>query len=142
MLKQFLFGFAFAAMALVAVPSSHAANSGAAAQTTDIHGIKVTVTPPDFAKPAQNWEFAVALETHTRDLGDELVKVSTLVADGKRYTPIEWKGAAPGGHHRKGSLHFKAVSPQPSAVELQIHLSGEAVPRSFRWILKGTGNGK
>ncbi len=50
-----------------------------------------------------------------------LAKVSTLVVEGKRYTPTEWRGAAPGGHHRKGSLHFKAISPQPSSVELQIH---------------------
>lgn len=142
MLKQFLIGFTLAVMFAGMVPLSHAADAGPAAQTSNDRGIKVTVTPPSFSKAAQTWDFEVSLETHTQDLGDDLAKASILIADGKRYTAFDWKGAPPGGHHRKGTLQFKSVTPRPPSVELQIRLAGESAPRSFRWLLKGADNGK
>jgi hypothetical protein len=59
-----------------------------------------------------------------------------LIADGAKYLPLSWEGTAPGGHHRKGVLRFKAIVPPPRSVELQILLSGDTSPRSFTWRLK------
>lgn len=140
MLKRFLSVLALAAVAAGAIQLSRAAAAQPATITSNEHGIKVTVTPHSFSKETPTWDFEVTLETHTRDLVDDLARSSTLIADGKRHPPINWEGARPGGHHRKGSLHFKAVTPRPAAVELQIRLGGDAAPRSFQWLLKGTGN--
>ena len=142
MLKQFLFGFTLAAMTAGVIPASNAAEANLAPQVSNERSIKVTVTPKSISQEVQTWDFAVALETHIHPLDDDLAKSSVLIADGKQYVPSGWEGAPPGGHHRKGNLHFKPVTPQPSAVELQIRLSGDAAPRSFRWTLKGASYGK
>lgn len=107
-----------------------------APQTSNEREIKVVVTPKNLLNQAQNWDFEVTMESHTQALNDDLAKSSALIADGKRYAPLAWEGAPPGGHHRKGVLRFKAIIPQPPSVELQIRLTGEATPRSFKWLLK------
>lgn len=107
-----------------------------APQTNNEREIKVVVTPKNLLNQAQNWDFEVTMESHTQALNDDLAKSSALIADGKRYAPLAWEGAPPGGHHRKGVLRFKAIIPQPPSVELQIRLAGETTPRSFKWLLK------
>lgn len=107
----------------------------AAAQTSNQDGVKITVEPRGFPRGAKIWDFAVTLETHTQPLEDDLVKATTLLADGKTCRPLGWDGAPPGGHHRKGVLRFEVVTPLPQAVELQIRRAGEASPRIFRWQL-------
>lgn len=100
-------------------------------------GVTVKVTPKDVTPGSATWSFAVVLETHSRDLSDDLVKDSVLVdARGTRYAPIAWEGAPPGGHHRQGVLRFKALGPAPGAFELQIRRPGESAARVFRWNLK------
>ena len=141
MLKQFLIGFVLATMAAGVISMGNAVETSLASQTSNERGVKVTVTPQNLSKEAKTWDFEAVLETHTQSLSDDLAKSSVLVADGKQYVPIGWEGAPPGGHHRKGSLRFKAITPQPPSVELQIRLTGEAAPRSFQWFLKGAGNG-
>ncbi len=138
MLRISLFAFLLAAGL---VSTSHAAGSTLPAQTSNEQGVKVTVMPQNFAQDAKTWGFEVTMETHVRDLGDEMTRSAILVADDKRYAPIEWAGAPPEGHHRKGVLRFPAIVPQPRSVELQLRLSGESAPRNFKWLLKGTGNG-
>lgn len=107
----------------------------AAAQTNNQDGVKITVEPRGFPRGAKSWDFAITLETHTQPLEDDLVKATTLLADGKACRPLSWDGAPPGGHHRKGVLRFEAVTPLPQAVELQVRRAGEASPRIFRWQL-------
>lgn len=107
----------------------------AAAQISNQGGVKITVEPRGFSRDAKSWDFAITLETHTQPLDDDLVKATTLLADGKTCRPLGWDGAPPGGHHRKGVLRFEAVTPLPQAVELQIRRAGEASPRIFRWQL-------
>ena len=107
------------------------------AQKSVDRGVTVTVTPQNLSRDTTSWDFKVVLDTHSQDLSDDLVK-SSLLFDGAggRYAPTAWDGAPPGGHHREGVLRFKALSPTPQSVELQITRSGETVPRSFRWPLK------
>jgi len=146
MRKQFLIGLAVTAIAAYSctdgfgviriIALSNAAEPGYTLQMSNERGIKVTVTPQDIASEANTWDFLVVLETHTQELSDDLSKSSVLVADGKHYLPLSWEGAPSGGHHRKGLLRFKAIVPQPRTMELQIHLSGETSPRSFKWLLK------
>ena len=107
------------------------------AQRSSAGGVTVTVTPQSLAADAKSWDFKVVLDTHSQDLGDDLVK-STVLLDGtgSQHVPVAWDGSAPGGHHREGVLRFKPVTPQPAAIELRIARPGEPGPRSFRWQLK------
>jgi hypothetical protein len=118
------------------ISMGNAAEAGLVPQTRNEHGVKVTVTPQELSPAAKTWDFEVTLETHTQDLSDDLTKSALLIADGTKHMPLNWKGAAPGGHHRKGLLRFMAIVPQPRSVELQIRLAGDASPRSFTWSLK------
>ncbi len=112
---------------------NEARSAQTAAQTSDQGGVKITIEPRGFPREAKTWDFAVTLETHTQPLDDDLLQSATLIADAKRYRPLGWEGAPPGGHHRKGVLRFDAVTPLPQAVELQIRRTDEASPRVFRW---------
>ena len=117
-------------------PDVVAAEIGYAPQISDMQSIKITVAPRNILGTAKSWEFEVIVESHTRDLNDDLAKSAVLIADGKQYLPLLWEGAPPGGHHRKGLLRFKTIAPLPSSIELQIRLAGDAAPRSFKWLLK------
>lgn len=146
MLKKLMMSFALAAIAAYAnthdyaafriIAAGNAAEHGYAPQMSNERGIKVTVTLQDIPGEAKTWDFRVVLETHTQDLSDDLAKAAVLIADGRQYLPVGWEGAPPGGHHRKGLLRFKAIVPPPASTELQIRLSGDASPRSFKWLLK------
>lgn len=146
MLRKILIGLAFAAIAAYSnahdsgavriIAAGNAAELGNAPQISNERGVKVTVTQKNISSAAKTWDFQVVLETHTRDLSDDLAKSSVLIVNGKQYLPVGWEGAPPGGHHRKGLLRFKAIAPRPQAVELQIRLAGDASPRSYKWLLK------
>lgn len=146
MRNQFLIGLAVAAMAAYSftydlgasgiIAASNAAEPGYAPQISNERGIKVTATPQKILGEAKTWDFQLVLETHTQDLSDDLAKSAVLIADGKQYLPLGWEGAPPGGHHRKGVLRFKAITPLPRSMELQISLAGDASPRSFKWLSK------
>jgi hypothetical protein len=57
-------------------------------------------------------------------------------ATGKQHPAAGWDGDPAGGHHRKGVLRFKALSPRPDALEMRILRQGETAARTFRWKLK------
>lgn len=99
--------------------------------------VAVVVIPQNLSADAATWDFKIVLETHRGDLSDDLLQ-SAVIIDGaaRRYPPIAWDGASPGGHHREGLLRFKPISPRPQSIELQISRAGEDIPRSFRWVLK------
>lgn len=112
-----------------------AASPALTAQSSSEASVTVKVTPR--ALTGASWDFEVVFDTHSQELKDDLEKTAVLVADGgAAQTPVKWQGDPPGGHHRKGTLQFKAVSPMPAAIELRITRLGEAKPRSFRWKLK------
>ena len=97
----------------------------------------VTVTPQNLSRDDPTWDFKIALDTHSQDLSDDLVKSSRLLdSTGGQYAPVAWDATAPGGHHREGFLRFKPISPPPPSIELQVTRSGETAARSFRWQLK------
>ncbi len=137
MLKKLL--MSLAAAITISLPYAHdsvAAEMDFAPQISNERGIKATVILYHIPKQAKTWDFEVTLESHTQALNDDLAKASVLLVDGKQYLPLGWEGVPPGGHHRRGLLHFKAVAPQPASIELQIRLAGDPSPRSFKWKLK------
>lgn len=136
MLKRYLSGLALVVATAGAISMASAAEAGPAPRSSDERGVKVTVIPQELALDAETWDFEVTLETHTQNLGDDLAKSALLIAGGTKLMPLDWKGAAPGGHHRKGLLRFKAIVPRPGSIELRIRLAGDASPRSFKWVLK------
>jgi hypothetical protein len=102
-------------------------------RTSSAAGVSVNVTPKLVAPDAPAWEFGIALNTHSQDLSDDLVKNSALIdSRGGRHGPVAWEGSPPGGHHRSGVLRFKGLGAQADAIELQIRRPNEAAPRSFR----------
>ena len=104
-------------------------------QTSSQSGVTVKITPRTLA--AGTWEFEVVFDTHSQELTDDLEKTAVLVSDARAsHSPLKWQGDPPGGHHRKGVVQFKPVSPMPASIELQIKRNGETAPRLFRWKLK------
>ncbi|MBW6494789.1 MAG: hypothetical protein K0B16_09600, partial [Burkholderiaceae bacterium] len=88
-------------------------------RTSSAAAVMISATPHPFTGTV--WEFDVALNTHSAALSDDLAKSASLVADGgKSFAPLAWQGDAPGGHHRKGVLQFKPISPLPKSLELRI----------------------
>ena len=86
-------------------------------QTSSQSGVTVKITPRTLA--AGTWEFEVVFDTHSQELTDDLGKTAVLVSDGRTsHSPVKWQGDPPGGHHRKGVVQFKPVSPMPAMIEL------------------------
>lgn len=145
MLKQLMTGCTLAATFFLAsmcalmaqgIKASEAKTATLAPQISTTHGVTITVTPLSLSNEAKAWEFELTLESHTQELNDDLIGSSVLIGDGRQAMPLSWEGAPPGGHHRKGLLRFKPISPAPQSLELRIQRAGEAILRSFRWRLK------
>jgi len=136
-MRRIAIALALAVAGLAAQPlAAQGPASPLPARTSSENGVTVTATPGNLARDAKTWEFKIVLDTHSQDLGDDLVKSAVLVdGQGRQYRPTGWDGAAPGGHHREGVLRFEPVSPRPQTIELQIRRPGEARPRVFRWEL-------
>jgi len=98
--------------------------------------VSVSVTPLDLEATSPSWSFDVTLNTHSEEIGEDLVAVSELVDyAGKIYKPTSWEGSPPGGHHRSGILNFSAISPRPKFLELKMYNIGGITERSFKWDL-------
>ena len=108
-----------------------------ASQSSEDGGVTIAVKPVDVSAKAATWSFQVSLSTHSQDLNDDLVRTAFIVdrVGNRNALPTGWKGDAPGGHHRKGVLSFKALAPLPAAIELRIQRAGEKAPRVYRWDL-------
>jgi len=103
-------------------------------QSVSASSVTVRATPRP--QPGGAWAFEIVFDTHSQDLKDDLMKSASLIAGGRTYAPASWQGDPPGGHHRKGTLKFGAIDPQPPEIELRIARPGEPKPRSFLWMLK------
>lgn len=116
-------------------PQAYAAEL--ASQSSASGGVTIAVKPVEVSAGAATWSFQVTLNTHSQELSDDLARAAYIVdGAGKKISPTAWDGDAPSGHHRKGVLRFKALSPPPKAIELRIQRPGESAPRKFRWEMK------
>ena len=119
------------------LPSGSAFAAAQAAQTSESDGVTIKVRPVDISAGVATWNFEVSMDTHSGMLGDDLARSAYILdrTTKSKLLPTEWAGDAPGGHHRKGVLRFKALKPMPKAIELRIQRAGEKAPRVFRWDL-------
>lgn len=108
-----------------------------AAQSSESDGVTIEIKPVEVSAKAATWSFQVSLSTHSQDLSDDLVRTAFILdrAGNRKLMPTAWRGDAPGGHHRKGLLSFKALTPLPKAIELRVQRAREKAPRMFRWDL-------
>ena len=98
----------------------------------DAGQVVVEITPITLS--GDTWEFEVAFNTHSVNLGFDVTEVSVLRCDqGQEYTPTVWEGADPGGHHRSGILKFAALDHSTSFVQIVIQDVAKVPERVFRW---------
>lgn len=133
-----LAGWAVAAiLAVAAAPVAAQAQTTPNApgpQSSADGGVTIKAVPKSLGGADNLWRFSIVLDTHSADLSDDLAQSATLTTDdGRTLKPLNWTGAAPGGHHREGVLAFEIPPPRPSAIELSIVRPGESAPRLFRW---------
>lgn len=89
---------------------------------------------PNRITPGNPVRFKVRISTHSVELADDMVSVSTLKDDlGREYRPVRWEGSPPGGHHRKGILVFTALEGNPKSITLVIRGIGNIPERLFEW---------
>lgn len=141
MLNRLISLLVLLSLAVIAIPASNATGLQLTSRTSNVAGVKLTVTPQAPAGSATSWKFEVTLETHIHPLDEDLTRSATLLVDGQTHLPLKWEGAAPGGHHRKGTLDFGPLAERIDSLELRIQLDGEPAARSFLWTKEGGRHG-
>jgi hypothetical protein len=98
--------------------------------------VRVDVVPVQL-ESGKSAKFEIRMNTHSGDLSQDLVSVSTLKDEKDReYRPVDWQGAPPGGHHRTGVLEFSALNGDTKSVTLVIRDVASVPERIFKWNLK------
>ena len=98
--------------------------------------VRVDVVPVQL-ESGKSAKFEIRMNTHSGDLSQDLVSVSTLKDDnGREYRPVDWQGAPPGGHHRTGVLEFPALNGNTKSVTLVIKDVASVPERIYKWNLK------
>ena len=105
-------------------------------KTSDIDSVTIIVAPREISENLDSWEFKIEMNTHSYDLKENLVSISTLIIDEKNsYKPIGWLGDPTGGHHREGILKFNQVEFPTRSIELVISGIGGEGERRFKWLI-------
>ncbi len=88
--------------------------------------VEVTVTPRTLNSVVAR--FDVSLDARSGTLDADLAESSILTVGGRTWGHVHWKGDAPGGSHRAGSLRFDPGGPPTGPVRLVIGgLPGTAI---------------
>jgi hypothetical protein len=118
--------------------STNAGSSSSAAfktQTVDGGSVSVAVTPQSL-KLGAPLEFDIAMNTHSVDLSNDMMKAVVLRDDaGKEYAPTAWDGPAAGGHHRSGKIEFAALTTSTRSIMLIVKNIAGVPERAFKWDL-------
>lgn len=128
-------------------PTATPGSTSAPPQTKPINGLvqsnsggSVTIKVEWLGVQNDLVKFKVAMDTHSVDLDDiDLGKLAVIVDDsGSEVQPSAWEAKA-GGHHREGTLQFRApaslVNGETKQVSMQIRNVSGVAERSFRWNL-------
>lgn len=111
------------------------ANTSFESQTVEGGSVAVTVTPTAF-KVAAPLEFDIAMNTHSVDLADDMLKAVVLRDDGgKEYAPTTWDGPAGGGHHREGKIKFAPLTTNTKTLTLVVKNIAGVPERVYQWNL-------
>ena len=126
--------FALAAMGIAALMVSAKADASAYEMKSNSEKrVRVDVRPVQLAA-GQPVKFEVRMNTHSADLAQDMVAVSTLKDNsGREYKPTAWQGSPPGGHHRKGVLEFPDLAENSESITLIIRGIDNVPERTFNW---------
>lgn len=106
-------------------------------KTNDDGGVWIAIRPINLQQGNTDWSFEISIDVHSGDLAGDLMQVAELTGGNKAsYKPTVWEGDPPGGHHRKGILKFKPITPLPNSIALIIRGVGGINERKFAWNLK------
>ncbi len=104
-------------------------------QTVEEGSVTVAVTPV-VLKTGEPLEFDIAMNTHSVDLSNDMLKAVVLQDDtGKEYAPTAWDGPAEGGHHREGKIKFGELATGAKSVTLIVKGIAGVPERTFKWSL-------
>ena len=113
--------------------SSSPSSSTASLATRSINAGSVEVAIQPVRIDGNGASFSISFDTHSGDLEIDPSKTSRLQVDGRDWVTPSWSGDGPGGHHRKGTLSFKAAGPATGQVRLTI--DGLTAPVVADWSL-------
>lgn len=123
------------AVSLPQTPTQVGSNSSATFKTETVEGgsVSVAVTPRSLGEGAP-LEFEIAMNTHSVDLSNDMLKSVVLRDDrGEEYKPTSWEGPAGGGHHRSGRIAFVALAAGARSVTLIVKNIAGVAERTFSW---------
>ncbi|MCQ3972111.1 MAG: hypothetical protein DPW09_01550 [Anaerolineae bacterium] len=105
-------------------------------QSSNEKAVIVEVTPLNLSQGGASLDFEVAFNTHSVELAFDPAKISVLQDDqGHEYPAQSWEGPGPTGHHRSGTLRFKALDHPTKFVEVVMRDVAGVPERTFRWDL-------
>jgi hypothetical protein len=102
-------------------------------RSSNAKSVRVDVVPVQLSsgKPAK---FEIRMTTHSVELSNDMVAVSTLKDDqGREYRALVWNGSPPGGHHRSGELEFSTMANGAKSVTLYLKNISGVSERIFEW---------
>ena len=106
------------------------------AQSNDQNRVRIDVRPVQLL-PGQPAKFEIRINTHSGDLSQDLVAVSTLKDNsGREHRPTKWNGSPPGGHHRSGVLEFPKLGNGAQSITLVIREVANVPERVFNWSIE------
>ncbi len=109
--------------------------SAFAAQTVEGGSVAVKATPLKMQMNA-TLEFEIAMDTHSVDLADDMMKAVVLRDDsGMEYAPSVWDGPGAGGHHREGKIKFAPLTMNTKTLTLVVKNVAGVPERLYKWEL-------
>ena len=126
--------YGVAALVIVAMAVGGSFNAGAyETKSNRENRVHVDVKPVQLS-PGLTAKFEVRMNTHSEELGEDMVAVSSLKDNnGRVYQPTAWRGSGPGGHHRKGVLEFPELEKDAESITLIIKKVANVPERTFEW---------
>ncbi len=119
-----------------ALSTTNSKTAGAfASQTVDGGNVAVKVMPLKM-EPTAPLEFEIAMNTHSVDLADDMMKAVVLRDEsGMEFTPSAWDGPGAGGHHREGKIRFAPLTMNTKTLTLVVKNVAGVPERSYTWEL-------
>ena len=106
-------------------------------QVDDQGEVTVAVEPLDLSEQSELWRFKVTLDTHSRELDEDLAAAAELRNQkDEQFETVGWEGDPAGGHHRSGVLTFRPLLPYPKQITLRLFNIGGVPERTFLWIIR------
>lgn len=106
-----------------------------AAQTVEGGSVAVKATPLKMQVNAP-LEFEIAMDTHSVELADDMLKAVVLRDDnGMEFAPTTWDGPGAGGHHREGKIKFAPLTMSTKTLTLVVKNIAGVPERLYKWEL-------